>query len=135
MLLTLILLFLQRLASHTVPLTLYTNYDFTLSSVTALTLDFLFSHFSLSGGTLLCFSLTLVLNSYRLNRQEEVYILTYHLNLVTKIQDHNRIESKQQGKRYPSKYGKKIFSRILYSWHSGTCGTVPMDEMTIVFHR
>ena len=43
-----ILLSLRRKASHTVPLILYTNYDFTLSSVTMLTLKFSFSLNSLS---------------------------------------------------------------------------------------
>ena len=49
---TLILLFLLELASHSVPLILYTNNDFAHSPVKVLTLNFLFfsiSLFSLSG--------------------------------------------------------------------------------------
>ena len=130
-----ILLSLRRKASHTVPLFLYTNYDFTLSSITALTLDFLF--FSLLSKwrklSLLSFSLSCISHTDSMTRGC-IYTNIY-LNLVTKRQDHNRIEFKQQGKRYLSKYGKKIFSRILYSWRSETCGTVPMNKRTTVFHR
>ena len=132
-----ILLSLLRKSSHTVPLILYTYYDFTLSSVKVFTLDFLF--FSLLTkwrklSWLSCVShTTLMLVTDSITRGC-IYTNIY-LNLVTKRQDHNRIESKQQGKRYLSIYGKKIFSRVLYSWHFGTCGTVPMDEITTVFHR
>ena len=130
-----ILLSLLRKASHTVPLILYTYNDFTLSSVKVFTLDF--SLFSLNSKWRRLFSQLSFLSCFpRITYSMRGYIYTNkYLNLVTKKTDRNRIESKQQGKRYPSIYGRKIFSRILYSWHSGTCGTVPMDEVTTVFHR
>jgi len=96
---------------------------------------FSFSHFSLSGGNSLSSLVCFLFNSHTDTMTRGCIYTNIYLNLVTKRKDHNRIESKQQGKRYPSIYGKKIFSRILYSWHSGTCGTVPMNELTTVFHR
>ena len=90
---TLILLFLLELASHSVPLILYTNKDFAHSPVKVLTINFLSFSLYLN---LVYFLLTRVFSltlPYRLSGRDTSYILTNLTTYLPNRQDHYRIVS------------------------------------------